>query len=116
MSASNLFNIDGDLSLQTSVKAQATTAVLLASYRSLVIVGSGRATLATGAGVVTIAYPGLLVGDIVFATAGGVPIATPANAGIAVAGWVAVNDVLSLQSAFATSGESVQFLIYRPNV
>jgi uncharacterized RmlC-like cupin family protein len=112
MSASNLFNIDGDLSLLSAISTVATGAVLTANYSSLVTVLSGKASIAFGANVVTIPIAGLLATDIVFVTAG--QVTTPANAGIACAGWCTAGN-LNLQSAFATTAEVVNFLICRPN-
>jgi hypothetical protein len=113
MSASNLFNIDGDLSLLSAISTVATGAILTANYSSLVTVTSGRASIALGANVVTIPIAGLLATDIVFVTVSG-PVATPANAGIACAGWCTAGN-LNLQSAFGTTAEIVNFLVVRPN-
>lgn len=113
MSASNLFNIDGDLSLQSAISTVATGAILTANYSSLVTVLSGKAVVALGAGVVTLPIAGVLATDIVFCTTSG-PVGTPANAGVACAGWCTAGN-LNLQSAFATTGETVNWLIVRPN-
>jgi hypothetical protein len=112
MSASNLFNIDGDLSLLSAISTVATGAVLTANYSSLVTVTSGKASVATGAGVITIPIAGVLATDIVFVTVG--QVTTPANAGLACSGYCTAGN-LNLQSAFATSAEVVNFLICRPN-
>ena len=112
MSASNLFNINGDLSLQSAVATPTLTAVLTASYSSFVVVTSGKASVATGAGAVTIPYAGLLATDIVFVTVG--QVTTPANAGIACSGYCTAGNLV-LQSAFGTSAEVVNFLVLRPN-
>jgi hypothetical protein len=112
MSASNLFNIDGDLSLLSAISTVPLTAVLTANYSSLVTVLSGKASIADGANVVTIPIAGLLATDIVFVTVG--EVTTPANAGVGCAGWCTAGE-LNLQSAFATSAEIVNFLVVRPN-
>ena len=112
MSASNLFNLDGDLSLQSAISTVALTATLTANYSSLVTVTSGKASIADGAGEVTIPIAGLLATDIVFCTVG--VVTTPANAGVACAGYCTAGNLV-LRSAFATSPEIVNFLVVRPN-
>jgi hypothetical protein len=112
MSASNLFNINGDLSLLSAISTPAIGAVLTASYSSLVVVTAGKASVALGAGAVTIPYAGLLATDIVFCTVG--QVTTPANAGVACSGYCTAGNLV-LQSAFATTAEVVNFLVYRPN-
>jgi len=112
MSASNLYNIAGDLSLRSAISTIATGAVLTANYSSLVTVLSGKASVALGAGAVTIPIAGVLATDIVFVTVG--QVATPANAGVACSGYCTAGNLV-LQSAFGTTAEIVNFLICRPN-
>lgn len=112
MSASNLFNINGDLSLLSAVSTVTVGAVLTENYSSLVTVLSGKASVALGAGVVVIPIAGVLATDNVFVTVG--QVTTPANAGVACSGFCTAGN-LNLQSAFATTAEVVNFLIVRPN-
>lgn len=112
MSASNLFNINGDLSLLSAISTVATGAVLTANYSSLVTVLSGKVSVATGTAELTVPIAGLLATDIVFCTAG--QVTTPANGGIACSGYCTAGNLV-LRSAFGTTAEVVNFLVCRPN-
>lgn len=109
MSASNLYNAAGALVLPVAVSAP--SALSASTAKGVIVVASGTSAVASGAGVVTIAYPGLLASDVVQATAKG-PMATAGNAGVACAGWCTDNN-LNLQSAFATTAENVAWLVLR---
>lgn len=113
MSASNLFNLAGDLSIQSAVSAPAVSATLTTSARSLVIVYAGEAVVPVGTpGTVAVAVPGVLATDLVITTVNG--STTPANLLEACAG-VPTADTVTLTATVATSTSSVAFLVLRAN-
>jgi len=113
MSASNLFNLDGDLSIQSAVSAPATSATLTTSASSLVVVYAGEAIVPVGApGSLAVAVPGVLATDLVITTVNGSLTAgnlLEACAGVPTAG------VVTLTMTVATNPASVAFLVLRPN-
>lgn len=113
MSASNLFNIAGDLSLQSAISAPATSATLTTSCRSLVVVFAGEVVVPVGAPAsLAQAVPGVLATDIVITTVNG--SATPANLLNACAGTPTA-DTVTFAMTVATNTASVAFLVLRPN-
>lgn len=115
MSASNLFNINGDLSLLSAISAPAVSATLTASCASVVVVFSGEVVLpvANPTSSLAQAIPGVLATDIVITTVNG--SATPANLVLAVAGVATADTVTFTTGIVATSTLSVAFLVLRPN-
>jgi hypothetical protein len=115
MSASNLFNINGDLSIQSAVSAPATSATLTTSASSLVVVFAGEAVLpiATPSSSLVVAVPGVLATDLVITTVNG--SATPANLLLAVAGVATADTVTFTTGVVATNTLAVGFLVLRPN-
>lgn len=114
MSASNLFNLQGDLSISCAVNKPATSATLTQSAGSVVVVFSGEAVVPVGApGSLAVAVPGVLVTDVVLTTING--STTPANLLVGCAG-VATADTVTLTATVITNVSNVGFLVLRYNV
>jgi len=113
MSASNLFNINGDLSIQSAVTAPALSATLTTSASSLVIVYAGEAVVPVGApGSLAVAVAGVLATDLVLTTVNG--SATAGNL-LNPCGGVPTAGVVTLTMTVATNTASVAFLVLRAN-
>ena len=113
MSASNLFNLAGDLSIQSAVSAPAVSATLTTSASSLVVVYAGEAVVPVGTpGSLAVAVPGVLATDLVITTVNG--SLTPANLLEACAG-VPTAGVVTLTATVATNVSNVAFLVLRAN-
>jgi len=114
MSASNLFNLDGDLSIPSAVSAPATSATLTTSASSLVVVYAGEAVVPVGTpGSLAVAVPGVLATDLVITTVNGSG-GTAGNLLEACAGVPTANTV-TLTMTVASNPASVAFLVLRPN-
>jgi hypothetical protein len=114
MSASNLFNINGDLSIQSAINAPLVSATLTTSASSLVVVYAGEAVVAVGAPAnQAVAVPGVLASDLVITTVNG--SLTGTNLLNPCAG-VPTADTVTLTMTVATNPASVAFLVLRANV
>jgi hypothetical protein len=113
MSASNLFNIDGDLSIQSAITAPVVGAVLTTSASSLVVVFAGEVVVPVGApAALAQAIPGILATDLVITTVNGSATATNLLnpcAGVPTAG------VITFSMTVATTTATVAFLVLRAN-
>ena len=113
MSASNLFNINGDLSLQSAISAPAVSATLTTSCSSLVVVFAGEVVVPVGAPASLVqAVPGVLSTDLVITTVNS--STAPANLLVGCA-CTPTADTLTFAMTVATAPANVAVLVLRPN-
>lgn len=111
MSASNLVNPANNKLQVPCVLSKVAPAGLLASSGSQVqVLAVGEVNLAVGAGNQDVAYAGVLATDVCLVTSQSA--ATPANGAVAVSCQCQANN-LRFVSNFATTGETVAFLVLR---
>lgn len=111
MSASNLVNpANNKLQVPCVLSKVAPAGLLSASGSQVQVLAVGEVALAVGNGDQDVAYAGVLATDICLVTAQS--SATPANASVAVSCQCQANN-LRFKSDFATTGETVAFLVLR---